>query len=263
MRIEILSEHPDDMLAEAVRKRERGALEQLSRAQAVRQERDRARSEGRWLAWLRLAFAVSRAKREARRHGPPAALPTGREEALRAGRDAERQVAGQLARALDDKWILFRGYLNGSGEIDGLLLGPRGLFAIEVKHRNATVYIRGDEWLAQRFDNYGNSRSGRVPMRDAAGRSPSEQLNQPVSALARWLRKNKRETPITPVVLLTHDNARVAPMESPTVRVMRSVRALLALIERSPGTLDTRKQADIEKLIRRDHHFHEARRPIR
>jgi len=35
------------------------------------------------------------------------------------------------------------------GEIDHLLLGPLGLFAIEVKSINATVHIDGDRWQAE------------------------------------------------------------------------------------------------------------------
>jgi len=42
--------------------------------------------------------------------------------------------------------VLFSGYRNRRGEIDGLLLGPSGLFAYEVKYHNATVYISGDDW---------------------------------------------------------------------------------------------------------------------
>ena len=261
MRTEVLSDHPDDMLNEAVRLRQGAALEWLDRVKAARQDRDRARSAGRWLAWVRLAFAVSRLKRAAAREHVTAAPPTGREEALRAGRDAEHRVASQLGRSLNDEWLLFRGYRNARGEIDGLLLGPRGLFAIEVKHRNATVYIRGDEWQAQRFDKYGHSHGPRSPMQDAGGRSPSEQLTEPVAALSRWLRKNGREAPITPVILLSHDNAQIGAMESPTVGVVRSVRRLVALIERSPRTLDGKRREEIGRLIRRDHQFHAARRP--
>ena len=54
MRVEVLSEHPDLMLADIERERRRGAVEQQARVESLREERRRARSEGRWLAWLRL-----------------------------------------------------------------------------------------------------------------------------------------------------------------------------------------------------------------
>lgn len=261
MRVEVLSEHPDVMLADAERERRRGVAEQLAWVESLREERGQARSEGRWLAWLRLAFTVSGAKRAARRQHIASVLPTAREQTMRAGRNAERRVASELGGALDDEWVLLRGYCNARGEIDALLLGPRGLFAIEEKYRSVRVYIRGDEWMAQQIDKYGKPHGARFPIRDGKGRSPSEQVKEPVAALTRWLSTSKRGTPITPVVLLTHPSARIGSIQSPTVRVERSIRSLLALIERSRYTLDSGRRADIERLIRRDHEHHNAKRP--
>jgi hypothetical protein len=260
MRTEVLSEHPDFMLADIERARRRGATEQLALVEALRAERRKARSAGRWLAWLRLLFAMPGAKREATRQHLATALPTAREQTILAGRNAERRVAAELAAALDDEWLLLRGYCNARGEIDALLLGPHGLFAIEEKYRNIRVYVRGDDWTAQQIDKFGNPRSARLPMRDGKGRSPSEQVKGPVAALSRWLSTNKRGTPITPVVLLTHPNARIGYVQDATVRIERSVPRLLALIERSGQALDRERRADIERLVRRDHDFHAAKR---
>jgi len=44
-----------------------------------------------------------------------------------AGIAGEQLVATELGRVLDDDWTLLRGYRNRRGEIDQLLLGPRGL----------------------------------------------------------------------------------------------------------------------------------------
>lgn len=145
-------------------------------------------------------------------------------------------------------------------EIDALLLGPRGLFAIEEKYRSVRVYVRGDEWTAEQIDKYGKPRGARFPIRDGKGRSPSEQVKDPVAALSRWLGTNKRGTPITPVVLLTHPSARVGSLQDPTVRVEGSVRRLLALVEHSSHALDAARCADIERLVRRDHEFHRTKR---
>jgi hypothetical protein len=250
------------MLADAERERRRGATEQLARVELLRETRRQAGSGGRWLAWLRLALAVPGAKREAKRQHVASALPTAREQAMRAGRNAERRVASELAEALDDEWVLLRGYCNARGEIDALLLGPPGLFAIEEKYRSVRVDIRGDEWTAQQIDKYGKPHGARFPIRDKKGRSPSQQVKEPVAALSRWLSTSKRGTPITPVVLLTHPGARVGSMREPTVRVERSVRRLLALVERSGYALDAGRRTDIERLIRRDHEFHKAKKPL-
>lgn len=260
MRVVTLSDHPGDLLADAERERGQGAAQGQDLVGQARSRRDQARAEGRWLTWLRLALAVRRARREVARLRASASLPTGREEAIRAGRDAERRVADELARALDDDWLLVRGYRNRRGEIDGLLLGPRGLFAYEVKYRNATVYIRGDDWAWQKLDNYGNRVSRPAPMRDARDRSPSQQLTEPAGMLADWLRSRGQRAPVLPVVLLTHPNARIGASQRPTVAVETSVRGLLRMVGQSRVQLTPSQRAEAERLIIRDHHHHEQRR---
>lgn len=60
-------------------------------------------------------FAVFRAKRDARRQHAASVLPTAREQAIRAGRNAERWVADEPSEALDDEWVLLRGSCNARG----------------------------------------------------------------------------------------------------------------------------------------------------
>ena len=62
-----------------------------------------------------------------------------------------------------------------------MLLGPRGLFAIEVKNQNATIDCQGDQWWSTKYNKYGNLVGPRRPMSDRRGRSPSIQLTEPAS----------------------------------------------------------------------------------
>jgi hypothetical protein len=261
MQIVTLSDHPGAMLADAVSARQRGPVGQETALNEALRSRDQALAERRWLTWLRLTLTVWRGKRELARQRLFSGRSTGREESIRAGHDAEQAVAQKLGRALNGDWVLFCGYRNRRGEIDGLLLGPGGLFAYEVKYHNATMYISGDDWQSEKFDRYGNLVSGRTPMRDKGGRSPSVQLNEPAVALADWLRKRGQQIAITPVVLLTHERARVAAIRNPTVQVETSVKGLLHLAGQSPATLSARQRAEIGQIIRDDHHHHEQRRP--
>ena len=183
-----LSNHPGDMLSDASRQRiaaekrahsvhQDALIRYQARVQTVRVKRDRARAEHRWWTWLRLSLSVWTAKRQVPRQPVPAAGHTDLEEKLMAGIAGEQLVAVELGRALDDDWTLLRGYRNRRGEIDHLLLGPRGLFAIEVKNLNATVYVDGDRWRADKYDNYGNLVEQR-PIADRRGRPPSVQLDE-------------------------------------------------------------------------------------
>ena len=157
-----LSNHPGDLLDEVSRRRvgtekhalsvyEDALIQYRARVQTIRVKRDRARAQHRWGAWLRLAFAGWREKRAVPRPPIPAAGHTDLEEKLRAGIAGEQLVAVELGRVLDDDWTLLRGYRNRRGEIDHMLLGPNGLFAIEVKNLNATVHVDGDRWRADKY----------------------------------------------------------------------------------------------------------------
>jgi hypothetical protein len=266
MRVERLSDHPADLVAAGERERRRGTAEREALLAAARQEQGKARSAGRWLTWLRLAFRVRREKRAASREQVLSSLPTTAEDAggvekARAGHEAELRVEQGLGRALGDDWTLFRGYRNARGEIDGLLLGPRGLCAIEVKYHNGTVYIAGDDWSSEKYDKYGNRVRERAPMRDGSGRrSPSQQLAEPAAMLADRLHRCAQDVKPLCVVLLAHPNARIGAIKGPTVQVVTSVRDLLHLVDRSPARLDPARQQEIADLIRRDHNYWASRK---
>jgi hypothetical protein len=176
-----------------------------------------------------------------------------------AGIAGEDLVATELGRALDDDWTLLRGYCNRRGEIDQLLLGPRGLFAIEVKNLNATVDVDGDRWRADKYDNYGNLVEQR-PIADRMGRSPSVQLNEPADDLGRFLAERGQPAELQRVVVLAHRRSGLGRVRNPTVLALASPADLLTLIGNSASRLDRGQRAAIGALIRRDHEFHGGRR---
>ena len=269
MRIVELSDHPSAMLREE-RKRQHTTEEQArstyaaelarhqERMQEARARQREARLRHRWLAWLRAVFAMRRERARAPRPPVIPAWPSGQEEILMAGRAGEQRVASELGRVLDDAWVLFRGYRNRGGEIDHLLVGPRGIFAMEGKHRNATVHVDGDHWRYDKYDRYGNLvEQGEIA--DRGGRSPSMQVNQPADELEKFLHSRGQNVTIRRVVVLTHDRSRLGTCRNPTVFVTSSTDQVLAMVRESPAQFDTGKATEIERLIRQDHVFHEAR----
>jgi hypothetical protein len=271
VRVVELSNHPGDMLGNAARRRRAAEQRVLSvyedeliryraRVQAVRIRRDQARAGRRWWTWLSLSLTAWREKRGIPRPPVPAAgHPTDLEEKIMAGIAGEQLVATELGRALDDDWTLLRGYRNRRGEIDQLLLGPRGLFAIEVKNLNATVHVDGDRWRADKYDNYGNLVEQR-PVADRMGRSPSVQLNEPADDLERFLADRGQSAGIQGVVVLAHRRSALGRISNPTVLALASPGDLLLLIGNSASRLDRGQRATIAALIRRDHEFHGQRR---
>ena len=81
--------------------------------------------------------------------------------------------------------MLIKRYRNRRGEIDYLLPGPGGLFAIEVKYVNGTFTIMRERLQYARYDNYGN-RVGDGVVQDARRRPPNAQFAGPLAIPAEW-----------------------------------------------------------------------------
>jgi hypothetical protein len=270
MRIVELSDHPATMLRNVHERRRKdeeperanyaGAVSRYrARVREARVRRDEAWAHRRWLAWLRGVVAVWSEQARSPRELVIRGGPSGEEEILTAGMAGERRVETELGRALGDDWVLFRGYKNRGGEIDHLLVGPRGLFAMEGKHRNARVHVDGDRWTFDKYDRYGNLvEHGAIA--DRGGRSPSVQVNQAADELAKFLRSRGQDVSIQRIVVLTHDRSEVGSLRNLTVSVTNSTDLVLGLVRDSAVALKAARAAEIERLIEQDHHFHETRR---
>lgn len=272
MRVVLLSDHPADMLKRArIRdnKQQQRAMTQYEsalkrhKAEVTKAEaaRDQARAGHRWLAWLRGALAVRRARRQAPARPDLVAAPSDEQHKLAAGIAGERQVADELGRALGDDWVLMRGYQNRRGEIDHLLLGPAGLVAIEVKNINGTVRCDGDKWRVDKYDRYGNL----VEQYDLVDqgkrqRSPSVQLNEPADLLEDFLHSRGEDVDVLRVVLLTHSRSRVGVCRRATVHIFTETSEVTRLIRKVPQPLSAAKLTRIGELITGDHEYHARRR---
>jgi Nuclease-related domain len=253
MRLVELSDHPAGMLRDT--RQQRLVAEQRDQAEYAA-----ARAQRRWWTWIRAVFVLWVPRRRAPVRPAAVGGPTDREESIAAGIAGERRVASELGQAFGDEWVLFRGYRNRRGEIDHLLLGPRGLFAIEVKHRNATVYINGDDWRFEKFDQWGN-RVGHGSIEDRTGRSPSVQLNEPADKLEQFLRSRGQWVPITRIVILNHPRSKIGGYRNLTVRVGTSTDYIVSLVNGSQVELPDSRVTQLGRLIERDHHYHDGRRP--
>jgi hypothetical protein len=272
MRILELSNHPGKMLQTAYDKRladEERAQRQYKKAltshrkrlQTLRDNRVQARLSGRWLQWLLAVLALWKERKQAPRPPVRATYSADQEEALAAGMGGEQAAAVEFGKTLGDDWTLFRGYRNRGGEIDQLLLGPRGLLAIEVKYRNATVHCDGDDWWYDKYDQYGNLVETDRPLTDRKGRSPSRQVNEAADRLEEFLRSRGPSVEIERVVLFNHPRSELGDTRNVTVHVATSTEWILRnVLKGSAPFLDATQLTRLEKLVLRDHKFHETRR---
>jgi hypothetical protein len=273
MRFVALSDHAGDMLADARRRRAsaQGRSEERYRRELAaykervgraRERRARARGQGGLLSrlWLGLAALWRRGDKPPPPPLPSSLLPSDGEAAIAGGVKGEQEVAVALDPALDDGWVLVKGYRNRRGEIDYLVLGPGGLFAIEVKYVNGTFRITRDRWRYVKYDNYGNPVEQRE-VADRGGRPPNVQLTEPLLLLEQFLASRGHPVRLRPVVLLNHPKARIDRCADDVgVLVLTSTAQLLRLVLDGEEKISGTELAEIERLVERDHRFHAAGR---
>jgi hypothetical protein len=97
---------------------------------------------------------------------------------LRAGLEGQR-VLPQILSCLDDRYYLINNLkLPGrSDDVDHMVIGPNGVFALETKHHRGRIYWRDGQWYQSKI-----SRQGR-PQPEVAIRDPTRQLKRNVDYL--------------------------------------------------------------------------------
>jgi hypothetical protein len=127
----------------------------------------------------------------------------------RRGREAEDQVVLTAAQVLDGEWALFRNLAlpGGGGDLDIILVGPAGVWVLEVKNYTAPHRVRGDIWEYQ---------AGRGWRRER--KSPSSQARKNAAALANFLKADGLTQWITAAVVWANPNAGLS-IENPGVAV--------------------------------------------
>ena len=192
---------------------------------------------------------------------PPREEATDEEERWLAGNEGEHRVVDHLSGLLGDEWTLVSGYRGPGGEVDQILVGPRGVCALETKYLNGTVYVSGDSWKLDKYDSYGNRVESGRPIEDRKGRSPSEQLNGAVRPLERFLARRGLVKRISRAVVLTHDRSRVGRVERKTVDRIETLSELHVdgLFSRRSQRLERDWVEKVVGFIGRDHEFHSKR----
>ena len=178
------------------------------------------------------------------------------------GREGERRVAALLGQMSNDDWTLLSGYLNPQGEIDQILVGPGGVFALEIKYMNGLIYVDGDSWWRDKYDKWGNKVESGVPIADKKGRSPSVQVNRAADLLQRFFDRRAGAPHITRAVIFSHEKSQLGQIHNPTVQFIgildkSSIRKLLAV---GSQPLDAALARSVVAAIQSDHEFHKKSR---
>ena len=275
MKILTLSDHTGEQLKASTARREAGNADAVRDFQRRLIQRDNERNEVRqalgaaWqerrllatlgsaLRWILLALTPGPAR--------PALQQTSRDESVWAsGREGEQAVARRLAGRLGDEWTLLTGYKNRKGEIDGVLVGPGGVFAIEIKFINGVVYCEGDRWWRDKFDRYSNLVESMVPIADKSGRGPSRQVNESADILQAFLTTRTGLDRIGRAVIFAHEASRIGELRRPTVDCIATLQTpdFVHYFECEGTVLTGDQVVRIVQAIQKDHEFHSRPRTL-
>ncbi len=126
------------------------------------------------------------------------------EAKIKSGVAGEAKLDAFFREQFCDGWTIIAGYRAHEGEIDRILVGPKGVFAFEVKNLGGVIHCDGDRWWRDKTDRRGNVIERDIPIVDNGGRSPSRQINDAADALERLLRENGHHGPVVRVIVFTH-----------------------------------------------------------
>lgn len=182
------------------------------------------------------------------------------EKKWQAGYEGERAVDDFLKQHLGADWTLIAGYKNRKGEIDRILVGPKGVYAIEIKHLGGTIYCDRDNWWRDRHGRGCRVVEEGVTIADNGGRGPSRQLNEPARMLQHFLSRKGANVRIRRGIIFSHDRAFLGKLDEPTVHFVATLEwlnleTLFAGVERE---LAPEACAATVSLIRRDHQHYAA-----
>ena len=272
MRSLVLSDHTAEM-AESLRDEREIEYQQARRSYASsverrnhRRQQTRRKISGAWrsfnilgVIWHSFGLAVQILSGAPK--SPVMEQTTERERVWQSGNEGERAVAAQLNDRLGADWTLISGYRGPGGEVDQIVIGPSGAFALEVKNLNGSVTVNGDEWRRDKYDRYGNLVERSVPIIDRRGRSPSTQLNEAVAPLERFLRRQGYDNRMGRIIVLAHSRSEVSRVEALTVDHIVALQRqdLSVLLLGMRNRLTSEQNARLIALIQRDHRFQQSR----
>ncbi len=272
MRVEELSDHAGDQRRATTQQRNLRLADrdgwEIRREEAQAEWDTARRAQPVWRRVVGLSTSDVRAAQErvteaavqaARADGLSRAL-IDQEQSQTAGVEGERRLETELA-PLSDEWLMLRGYRNRRGETDCVLVGPGGVWAVEVKNRNAVLRAVDDDWSFEKLDNRGRVvNSG--PATDGSGRTWARQVADVADDLGRWLDRNGHAVAVHTAVMLVHHKARIAQCVRPGVDLVATdIAKLRDQLTRPGAVLSAAERNALGDLIRRDHrHYEEIRR---
>ncbi len=148
----------------------------------------------------------------------------------RGGWEGEKQVAKLLRSTLSDDYFLVNGLrLRGrGGDVDHVVFGPNGVFALETKNWSGNVSAYGDSW--QREGKHVKA-------------SPSLQAKSNALAIRKMLSATERDLHVEAVVVFTNRHTDLH-VTGASCRILKLNQLGKYIMERNSATFMTRPQVE-------------------
>jgi hypothetical protein len=130
----------------------------------------------------------------------------------RQGQEGEESVVQRMLQALDGNWHLFRNVRlpgRNRGDLDLVLLGPPGLWALEVKNLRGHYRNRGEDWEYRHDKDWRKAKA-----------SPSKQASNNAIRLANFLKADGLQTYVQSAVVWANSEAGL-DVENPAVAIWK------------------------------------------
>ncbi len=129
------------------------------------------------------------------------------------------------------------------GDIDAILISPKGIFAFEIKNYSGIIECEGDGWKRIKIGKGGGRYEGHVG-------NPSEEAKRHAFDLQNYLNERGFNVPVYPIVVITHSQAKLQ-CDKCSVKVIKpeDIRVLLNKKDELTDKECKRIYKEINKLI--------------
>lgn len=268
MRIEILSDWPTEQLHRAERRRNRAELDSETAKDIhgrAQRKLDEAAQNKSWWKKRRAIVTPEETKAQGRveeTHRAMQAAAAIYQDLINtvsqqaAGVEGELELVKQLSILLSDDWLMMRGYNSRCGETDCVLVGPSGIWAVEVKATSLRLFVDGDSWQYERVNRRGDV-VDRGEALTHSGKRWDRQVIDVAEYLSRLLSDNDQAMKIHTAVLIMHGDGSVALCRNASVdHVSADPDQLIDAIEELAAPLPRARADKLASLIRSDHIHH-------
>jgi len=156
---------------------------------------------------------------------------------FRAGLKGETALKQTLSSLSDDFVAFYNVPINNSGDIDCILIGHKGVFAIEIKNHKGTVIYSENGWKQIKTGQGGSQYQGHLT-------NPGKQLLTNMHKFKTLLIENGINVWIQPVLVFTNPETNIVLEKDPTPIIVCKVEDILSVINNSDKTIQ-------QKLINR------------